>query len=435
MRSLFKILLGCCLSIVSCSLAIGAEKDDGLNYESMKRFSQAYSIIRQEYVRDVTADELLEGALKGLLQNLDVHSTYLTKEQYDDMKLSTSGEFDGVGIEISVENGMVTVVSPIDDTPAFKAGVKAGDIILEVDGLSTVDMTSQEVVSKIRGPRGTEVKLLLMHKDGKAPEEIAIIRDAIPLTSVKSRFLDTDGYLWVRLSRFTENTTTELLDSLKKMSKEAEITGIVLDLRSNPGGLLDQAVSVSDVFLKEGTIVSMNGRNPRMERVFKAKDRPDDLTVPVVILVNSGSASASEIVAGALKDHNRAVLIGERTFGKGSVQHIIPLDDGSAIKLTVARYYTPNGTSIQAEGIEPDLVVPFEPPHEDAQKPSYYRNLREKDLSRHLENTDNKKDPKAKKLAVITDEAIAQLEKDNQLRLALQMLRGLPRITGVKANE
>jgi carboxyl-terminal processing protease len=248
------------------------------------------------------------------------------------MQETTSGEFFGVGIEISTENNQLVVVSPIEDTPACKAGLKSGDIILAVDGQPTLDMTSQEAVSKIRGPKGTEVELLILHKDSKVPVEIKIVRDVIPLISVKSRFLDNDGYLWMRLTRFSERTTTELQDAIKEMSKKAPIKGIVLDLRNNPGGLLKQAVSVSDVFLKKGNIVSIRGRAGKVRENFEATNSPSDISWPMVTLINSGTASASEIVAGALQDHNRAVVLGERSFGKGSVQNVTPLEDGSAVK-------------------------------------------------------------------------------------------------------
>lgn len=441
MQRFFKLffILALLLALAApCLAAAPAPKtgsDDELSFDAMKRFSQAYSIIRREYVRDVNNEELLNGAIKGLLQNLDPHSSYMSPEEYSAMKETTSGEFFGVGIEISVENGQVTVVSPIEDTPAFKAGLVAGDIIMAVDGYPTIDMGTQEVVAKIRGPKGTEVVLLILHKEAKAPTEVKIVRDAIPLVSVKSRFLDEDGTLWVRLTRFSETTTGDLVESLKKMSKMNEITGIVLDLRSNPGGLLDQAISISDLFLKDGVIVSMSGRNPRLDRVFKAKDQPADLDVPMVVLVNAGSASASEIVAGALKDHKRAVLIGERTFGKGSVQNIIPMDDGSAIKLTIARYFTPNGRSIQAEGIDPDLVVPFEMPREDSVKLPTLKSVREKDLTGHLENGNAKGGDKKKDKALVAEETREYLGKDNQLRLALQMVKGLPHITAVRGGK
>lgn len=426
-------LLVFCLIIAFALPALGADND---KYDGKKRLSKAYDIIRKGYVRDVDDDELMSGAIKGMLEGLDPHSTFLSKEDFKEMQEATSGEFFGVGIEISTENNQLIVVSPIDDTPADKAGLKAGDIILAVDGLSTQDMSTQEAVSKIRGPKGTEVELLILGKEDKTPRAVKIVRDAIPLISVKARFLDDDGYLWVRLTRFNDKTTAELLEALREQGKKAEIKGIVLDLRNNPGGLLKQSVTVSDVFLKKGTIVSMRGRGGQVLESHSAKNAPSDVTVPLVVLVNQGTASASEIVAGALQDQDRAVIIGEPTFGKGSVQKIEPLGDGTAIKMTIARYYTPKGRSIQAEGIVPDITIAFEPPRDgDAAKSPRFFGPREKDLSRHLENGAKKDEADKKKDTpkLLEDETRKILERDNQLRMALQLVRGLPRISEVHA--
>ena len=432
MRFFVKILSVCCLLAVLAAPAYGAPGDN--KYNDMKRFSKAYDLIRNGYVRDVTSEEMMNGAIKGMLEALDPHSTFLNKEDFKEMQEATSGEFFGIGIEISTENNQLIVVSPIEDTPADKAGLKAGDVILSVDGLLTQDMSTQEAVSKIRGPKGTSVELLILHKEAKAPTTVKIVRDAIPLISVKSRFLDEDGYLWVRLTRFNDRTTQELLDALHDQAKKASIKGIVLDLRNNPGGLFKQSVTVADVFLKRGTIVSMRGRGGVVLETHEAKNIPSDITCPLVVLVNQGSASASEIVAGALQDHNRAVIIGERTFGKGSVQKIEPLGDGTAIKMTIARYYTPNGRSIQAEGTKPALEVAFEPPREGETKLPRFSGPREKDLSRHLDNgtaKDNKGED-ADKPKLVDADTKTMLEKDNQLRMALQMARSLPKISEVQ---
>ena len=433
MRSRFLIAL--CIGFLALTFLPGSGGTTETKFDGMKRFSQVYEYVRQYYVRDAQPNELMEGAIKGMLQNLDPHSTYLTTAEYKDMKESTSGAFFGIGVEISMENGQLTVVSPIEDTPAYKAGLKAGDIILAVDGHHTQDMTMQESVSKIRGAKGTEVELLILHKEDKTPSTVKIVRDSIPLISVKIRYLET-GYVWARITRFSDNTQKELLEGLEDAAKQGEIKGIVLDLRYNPGGLLDQAVKVTDVFLGSGEIVSMRGREASDVRSFRAMPFKSDQNGPLVVLVNAGSASASEIVAGAIQDHKRGLLIGERTFGKGSVQNVIPLPDGSGLKLTVALYYTPNGRSIQAEGIQPDFLAPFEPPRKEESLVSRINAIREQDLSRHIEKTNKEdkvqtekadKEDKAAEVE-ITPEVRAFLERDNQLRLGLQMVKVLPKI-------
>ncbi|MBQ1844707.1 MAG: PDZ domain-containing protein [Desulfovibrio sp.] len=436
-------------------------------FEALRRFGQVLDIVEHSYVKDVGQQDLVNGAIKGMLQGLDPHSTFMNAEEYKEMQETTSGEFFGIGIEISMENGQVTVVTPIEDTPAFKAGMQTGDVILAIDGQSTQELSLQEVVSRIRGPKGTAVELTVLHAREKKPVAMRIVRDAIPLISVKSKRLE-DGYYWIRLTRFSEKTTDELKDALAKAGRESKaaggIKGIVLDLRSNPGGLLNQAVGVSDAFLSEGTIVSIKGRSRVAARTYTAKPQDTDVHVPMVVLVNAGSASASEIVAGALRDQKRAVIVGERSFGKGSVQNIIPLADGSGLKLTVALYYTPNGSSIQAEGIVPDIEVPFEPQDKDADDSGFM--VRERDLSRHIENRggrdakeakdakdardaaegskdakeatkesgkDAAKDAKEKKGKDEESQKIArQLKQDNQLRMALQIVKGLPRMQSIK---
>lgn len=399
-------------------------------FEAARRFSQVLDLVQRNYVKDVTQIDLINAAVKGMLQGLDPHSTFMTSDEYKEMQETTSGEFFGVGIEISLENGQVIVVAPIEDTPAFRAGLQPGDVILSIDGQPAQELSLQEVVSRIRGAKGTEVELNILHSDAKTPQTVRITRDAIPLISVKSKPLE-DGYYWVRLTRFSERTTDELKEALKQAIKDAQpegLKGIVLDLRNNPGGLLDQAVSVSDIFLKKGEIVSIKGREDNAQRSYYAKDQADDIDSPVVVLINAGSASASEIVAGALRDQKRALILGERSFGKGSVQNIIPLSDGSGLKLTVALYYTPNGSSIQAEGIVPDMEVVFEQPRpEDKDSPRLL--LREQDLNRHLEN--NKKTPARKN---DKNEGKEQLSRDNQLRMGLQMVKSLPKIHEISAN-
>lgn len=407
-------------------------------FDALKRFSQVLDIVERYYVKETPRPDLVNGALKGMLESLDPHSTVLSKEEFKDMQENTSGEFYGIGVEITMENNQLTVVTPIEDTPADKAGMKSGDIILAVGGKPTMEMTLQEAVSHIRGAKGSEVVLTILHRNAKDPVDLRIKRDAIPLISVKSRELEP-GYYWIRLTRFSERTTQELVDALDAAKRKGPLRGIVLDLRNNPGGLLDQAVSVSDVFLNKGVIVSMRGRQEETAREYTAKPQASDVDAPLVVLVNAGSASASEIVAGALGDQKRALLIGERTFGKGSVQNIIPLSDGSGLKLTVALYYTPSGRSIQAEGIMPDLEIPFETPKEPATPLTSLRLLREKDLNKHLEKTDGDKNKKTAKKKVETPapdgqplpEAKEFLERDNQLRMGLQFVKSLPKIRAI----
>ena len=410
-------------------LAAAASAPDA-KYEDLRRFSQVLDLVERNYVKDVSRADLINGALKGMLSALDPHSTFMTPEEYKEMHENTAGEFFGVGIEMTLENGQVTVLTPIDDTPAFRAGVQPGDLILSINGQPTQELSLSEVASRIRGPKGTEVELTLLRTNSKTPHTVRIVRDAIPLVSVKSRKLE-DGYYWVRLSRFAEPTSDELRKALAqavKDSKKGGLRGIVLDLRNNPGGLLDQAVEVSDMFLSSGDIVSIKGRDNAMQRVYTARQQPDDMAdVPLVVLINAGSASASEIVAGALRDHKRALIVGERSFGKGSVQNLIPLMDKSGLKLTVALYYTPNGSSIQAEGIVPDVDVPFEAPREQDKETERFL-VREKDLNRHLENSKQSGQGKDK----AANEGREQLERDNQLRMALNLVKSLPRMRNIK---
>ena len=424
-------LLMALLAVATASLAAGAAKTspDG-KYEDLRRFSQVLDLVERHYVKDVSRADLINGALKGMLSALDPHSTFMTPEEYKEMHENTAGEFFGVGIEMTLENGQVTVLTPIDDTPAFRAGVQPGDLILSINGQPTQELSLSEVASRIRGPKGTEVELTLLRANSKTPHTVRIVRDAIPLVSVKSRKLE-DGYYWVRLSRFAEPTSEELRKALNQAVRESEKTGglkgIVLDLRKNPGGLLDQAVDVSDMFLSSGNIVSIKGRDGGIQHVYTAKNQADDIKVPLVVLINAGSASASEIVAGALRDQKRALIVGERSFGKGSVQNLIPLMDKSGLKLTVALYYTPNGSSIQAEGIVPDVDVPFEAPREQ-DKGGDRLLVREKDLNRHLENGKQPRSGKQK----TENEGREQLERDNQLRMALNLVKSLPRMSGIR---
>ncbi len=431
MRMTMWVASAASLLILAFSFVPGQAQEDQSKFDSLKRFSQVLDMVERFYVNDVDRKDLIDGAIQGMLQSLDPHSTFMDPKEYQSMQETTSGEFFGIGIEISQdENGILKVVAPIEDTPAWKAGMKSGDLILEVDGMPTQEMSLTKAVSFIKGPKGTPVTLTVLSKNAKDTKEVKIIRDIIPLISVKARLLD-DGYLWVRLMRFSERTTDELYEKIGEFTKKAALKGIILDLRDNPGGLLDQSISVADAFLGEGVVVSIRGRG-KDSREFNAHQQDSDIDVPMVVLINAGSASASEIVAGALRDHKRALLLGERSFGKGSVQNIIPLNDGGAVKLTIARYFTPNGTSIQAEGIQPDILMPFEAPRdeEDAQQ-ARRRAMREKDLNHHLENPNGTAGNKPQNAFKRTEEAQKALDRDNQLRLALQLVHSLPRIQSI----
>jgi len=397
-------------------------------YKPLKQFSQVMDLIEKSYVQEVDREELVKGAIEGMLRNLDPHSGYLDKDAFQEMQVETSGEFTGVGIEITLQNGRLTVVSPIEDTPAYEAGLKAGDVILEINGEATQDISIMDAVHKIRGPKGSEVELTVLHRGADKPETITVVRDVIPVHSVKSRVLE-QGYLYLRITNFNQNTTSELKEVLQE--KREGLQGVVLDLRSNPGGLLDQAVSVADMFLSQGKIVYTKGKVDQAQMSFSAKTKESDFgSQPMVVLINAGTASASEIVAGALQDQKRALILGERSFGKGSVQTVIPLADGSGIKLTTARYYTPKGRSIQAEGIAPDITVPFVSQQDgESQTGHPFAVLREKDLEGHLENgeakADGKKTPKQKETQQI-------LKEDNQLRMAFELVKSLPTIQSLQ---
>src|SRR5437870_3946902 len=326
-------------------------------YKQLILCGEVFERVRAEYVEEVSDDTLIESAINGMLTSLDPHSNYLNTKNFNDMKVQTRGEFGGLGIEVSMENGLVKVVSPIDDTPAARAGLKPGDLITHLDGEPVQGMTLPEAVEKMRGPVSSEIKLTI-RREGRDPFDVKLIRATIRIQSVRSH-LEGDNIGYIRVTTFNEQTDTGLNNAMKNLKQQAgnKLVGVILDLRNNPGGLLDQAVAVSDAFLEKGEIVSTRGR--RSEDAQRYNARPGDIAsgLPMAVLINGGSASASEIVAGALQDHHRAVVIGTKSFGKGSVQTIIPLAGHGAMRLTTARYYTPSGRSIQARGIDPDIVV------------------------------------------------------------------------------
>lgn len=409
-----------------------AEMQD--TYKNLEIFSDVLSIIQQNYVEEVNTQEIIEGAIKGMLAALDPHSSFLRPEDFKELQVETKGSFSGIGIEITVKDDVLTVVSPIEDTPAFKKGIKAGDKIIKINGESTKDMTLMEAVKRLRGVKGSEVTITIHREGWNELKDFTIVRDVIPLHSVRSKELEP-GYGYIRITNFQAKTTQDLKKALDDLNKSGEIHGLILDLRNNPGGLLEQSVKVADLFLDGGVIVSTRGRLKDQNMEFTAHALGKSRHFPMVVLVNGGSASASEIVAGALQDHKRALILGTQTFGKGSVQTIIPMNDGAGLRLTTARYYTPNGTSIQAKGITPDVIVTSGPTAEDGKdkktrKPQF---LREKDLKHHLENgdgTDNEPEDMEDSDTNGADEDTGaklqeQLDKDRQLNTALIILKSL----------
>ncbi|MCE5283723.1 MAG: S41 family peptidase [Deltaproteobacteria bacterium] len=391
---------------------------DRNTYRNLKTFSEVLDMVEKNYVEPVDSTKMMQGAINGMMKSLDPHSSFMTAEMYKDLEVETRGSFGGIGIEITILKDVLTVVSPIEDTPAYHAGVKAGDQIIKIDGKSTKDITITEAVKKLRGPRDTQVTITIFHEGMAKPRDIVITRSIIKIRSVKSKtFEDHIGY--IRISSFQERTVEDAKKALREIeAKASPLKGIVIDLRNNPGGLLNQSVEVSDLFLKSGVIVSTRGRSKSMESKSEAKDDGDEPTCPIVVLVNEGTASAAEIVSGALQDNGRAVILGTQTFGKGSVQTVIPLEDGAALKLTTAKYYTPKGRSIQAEGITPDIVVrPVKPTEEKSLGED--QQIREKDLQGHIRSP---KEGEGKPEEAKKD--LDGLAQDNQLKHAIDILRG-----------
>ncbi|MCX8109788.1 MAG: S41 family peptidase [Syntrophorhabdaceae bacterium] len=390
-------------------------------YEYLKTFSDVIDIVKRNYVEEVKDKDIIYAAIKGMLESLDPHSSFLTPEMYKEMQTETKGEFGGVGIEITIKDGFPTVITSIEDTPAFKAGIKTGDNIIKIDGKLTKNMSLIDVVKLIRGQKGKPVVLTIMREGFTTPKDFTIIRDVIVAKSVKFRILENE-YGYIRLTQFQEKTSRDLdnaIQELIKTNNNKPLKGLVLDLRNDPGGLLEQAVEVTDRFLKEGLIVYIEGRKKDDKMNFYAEKKRDDYEGPLVVLVNEGSASASEIVAGALQDHKRAIIVGQKTFGKGSVQTILPLGDGSAVKLTTAKYFTPKGRSIQAEGITPDIIVD----NNMVRVKEKGIPLKEKDLERHIDaDKDLKKTEEDSKKKID--------ENDLQLSMALQILKSWDALRG-----
>jgi len=430
-RSVTWLLVG---GAIGVSLAVGqgvfAERtaEGTLPLEDLRTFTEVFAKIKNDYVEPIDDKSLLEHAIRGMLSGLDPHSAYLVPDDYQELQAGTSGEFGGLGIEVGMEDGFVKVIAPIDDTPAQRAGVEAGDLVIRLDDTPVKGMSLADAVKVMRGEPGTDIVLTIVREGEDRPIRITITRDVIHVTSVRSRPLEP-GYGYVRISQFQLRTGESLREEIDKLREDAGddgLKGVVLDLRNNPGGVLNAAVSVSDAFLEKGIIVYTEGRMDDAKLTFSAKDSDILDGIPLVVLVNAGSASASEIVAGALQDHGRAVIMGEKTFGKGSVQTILPLGNGSALKLTTARYYTPLGTSIQARGIVPDIAL-------DRVRVSQVdvgQGVKEADLARHLEGEGQENDFDAARQAQQEAREIPLAQRDFALYEALNLLKGLHILKG-----
>ena len=409
----------------SFSLANSEKKQEvnTLPLNEIRIFTEIFSKIKSDYVENIEDSTLLKNAIRGMLQGLDPHSAYLDKDSYKELQEGTSGEFGGLGIEVGYEDGFVKVISPIDDTPAKRAGIKAGDLIIRLDGKSVKGISLMVAVKMMRGKPGSEIELTILRGGEEKPFNVTIVRDIITVKNIKAETIES-AFGYIRISNFQIHTVDDLSKALTKLESENNnmLKGLVLDLRNNPGGLLNAAVGVSDLFLDEGLIVYTEGRVKGSKLKFNAKPSEMFKDIPIIVLVNGGSASASEIVAGALQDHRRAIIMGERTFGKGSVQTILPMNDETALKLTTARYYTPSGRSIQASGIEPDMIVKnikF-----DVKQNNNMGNglIKESDLTGHLDSEVTKNDSNQKKDNV-DNSSLA--ETDYQLYEALNVLKGL----------
>jgi len=409
------ILIIACFGFFIVNGAIDVSAYTSKMYPQLGKFTDCLEIIEKNYVEEIAPEKLMEGAIKGMTSVLDPHSTYLTKEEYKEVQISTTGSFGGLGIEIGIRDGVLTIITPIEGTPAFKKGIKPGDKIIKIEDKSTIDMSLEEAVKLMRGPKGTKVTITIFRESEKIPFDITITRAIIHIKSVKSQMLEP-GYGYIKIRNFQVDTD----DSIKKGLKDMlPLKGLILDMRYNPGGLLSQAVSVSDLFLSSGKIVYTDGRKAEDRTEYIAHKKGSNTDFPMIVLINGGTASAAEIVAGALQDNKRAIILGVKSFGKASVQTIRPLSDGSALKLTVARYFTPSGRSIQASGIEPDIrVEPHASPETKKETNHTLNFIREKDLEHHLEPGEGSKTPKE------NNEATQQLLKDDYLlKYALDILK------------
>jgi len=415
--------------LVAVALSVHALKEEEqIPFEDLQAFTEVFSKVKSDYVESVDEKKLIEDAIRGMLNGLDPHSSYLNTSEFSDLKIGTTGQFGGLGIEVGMENGFVKVISPIDDTPAFRAGVKASDLIIKLDDKSVKGMTLNEAVKIMRGKPNTSIELTIVREGEAKPLVISITREIIRVKSVKNRMLEP-GYGYVRITNFQSRTTTDLLKAISDLQKEARLKGMILDLRNNPGGVLNGAVGVSDAFIDNGLIVYTEGRIDDSSHRYLATPGDSLNGAPLVVLINGGSASASEIVAGALQDHRRGIILGTKSFGKGSVQTIQELRNGSAVKLTTARYFTPHGRSIQATGIEPDIklsTVKLSSTDEKARV-----TYSEADLDGSLSNPNGDSGDGDSK----EDKSEALAESDFQLYEALNLLKGLNILSGLSSSN
>ena len=428
----FATFLGIATLFSSTLFAADNAEGEKSRLASLAKFTRVVATIEKYYVDDIKIDDIIKKSIEGLLTNLDAHSSYLDEKHFKDLKIQTDGEFGGLGITVGQKDGALTVIAPMEGTPADKAGVKAGDIILKINKQATLNMTIDEAVNIMRGKPGTGIELTLVREGESKPLTIAIVRDIIKIESVYSKTIENENILYIRVVNFDKNIVGDVQEAL---NKNKNTKGIILDLRNNPGGLLNQAVGLVDLFVDEGIIVSQKGRVESENAEYRATKAGSNTKTPLVVLVNGGSASASEIVSGSLQDHKRAIIIGEKTFGKGSVQAVLPVVDNEAIRLTIARYYLPSGRTIQAEGVIPDITVyPGDVPHK-----SNEQSLKEKDLKKHLESelkkvddnktaeTKEKPKTKTKDQAKVDKEIVSQenLFKDLQLKSAVDTIKVL----------
>ncbi len=418
--ALLGILLGTCGSVLAERSSKGT---DTIPFTELRTFTEVFGRIQEDYVEPVTDKTLLENAIRGMLSGLDPHSSYLTPEELKELRIGTTGQFGGLGIEVGIENGFIKVIAPIDDTPAQQAGIKPGDLIIRLDDKPVKGMSLEEAVKIMRGEPGTKITLTIVREGLDKPLKITLTRAVIKVKSVKHQLLEP-GYGYLRITSFQSGTGEQLRKAVAKLKEEGPLKGVILDLRNNPGGVLNAAVAVSDAFLEQGLIVYTDGRIEESKMKFEAT--PGDILegVPMAVLINAGSASAAEIVAGALQDHKRAILLGQKTFGKGSVQTILPLSNGGGVKLTTARYYTPSGRSIQAEGIVPDITLGMVR-LEKISEADEFKPLTEADLSRHLENGNKKAKPQDAKTDGSREKEEENLLQDYYLHEALNVLKAI----------